>query len=332
MDALIYDAHGNSFWVSEAEKAAWLDITKGSSDQRAHAAPYSAVDPVLPAAREAREDGARHRMMLKQLRPGGKIARQAAANWSVANEAQEIIDAGNDEGGGSTKQLAEAVAAGTTARDRCAAICAKYPRMKAETYVGMFDDEGGLNLASLERGASPLEVGALLALGLMAATAPSLAPLVFLLAVAAFLVLRTKKDAFETEYQNHIFQNAAIPDIGDGAGLPVAATEGSLFVALYTTTPTDSTAGTETTYTGYARIGVARNSSNWTELNGNIENTNDITFGELTAGAATMTGFTIQKLVTVGVAIYFGAFGSSKLVSIGTTPRILAGDLDIQED
>ena len=53
----------------------------------------------------------------------------------------------------------------------------------------------------------------------------------------------SKTNAFEASVLNHIFANAAISNIGDASGLP-AGTEGSLFIALFTATPSDSTAGT----------------------------------------------------------------------------------------
>ena len=67
----------------------------------------------------------------------------------------------------------------------------------------------------------------------------------------------SKTDAFETDVLEHIFQNVAIANIGDATGLP-AGTAGSLYIALFTTTPTDSTAGTECAFGAYARQAVAR--------------------------------------------------------------------------
>ncbi len=332
-NALIYNRDGLSFYVDETEVADWLAIERGSDHSRQGTAPFSVEDPLTPEMRAAKIHARRHAMMLRQLRPGGKIEKQAAQNAAVAAAAQARIAADDDADGGAAAALGETTDAGYTPRSRCAAVCDKYDDLDFADYADRFDGDGNLPRREVLK---VLDLGALLAVAGVAATAGPklLAPIVFLFALVALLVLRTKKDAFETEYQNHIFQNAAIPDIGNAAGLPVAGAEGSLWVALFSTTPTDSTAGTEVTYTGYARTdgAVARNSSNWTELNGNIENTNDITHGELTAGAITVTGFGIMKESAAGVAIYYGDFTPSKLVSVGTTPRILAGDLDIQED
>ena len=142
----------------------------------------------------------------------------------------------------------------------------------------------------------------------------------------------SKTDAFETDFLEHIFQNAAIANIGDASGLPASATEDSLYIALFTTSPTDSTAGTEAAYTGYARIAVARNSSNWTVAGNNASNTNAITFPEATAGSETENGFGILTAITGGDLLFYGDLDSPLAVSVGITPNIPAGDLDINED
>ena len=114
--------------------------------------------------------------------------------------------------------------------------------------------------------------------------------------------------------------------------MPAAATEGSLWVALFTTTPSDSTAGTEAAYTGYARVAVARNSSNWTVSGNNCSNTNAITFPEATAGSETENGFGILTAASGGDLLFWGALDASLAVSAGITPNIPVGDLDINED
>ena len=62
------------------------------------------------------------------------------------------------------------------------------------------------------------------------------------------------RDGHETLMLQHYFQNADIPNIGNAGGLLGSTVPGNFYVALYTVAPTDSTPGTEATYTGYARI------------------------------------------------------------------------------
>jgi hypothetical protein len=146
----------------------------------------------------------------------------------------------------------------------------------------------------------------------------------------------SKKDTFETAILNHIFCNAAITNIGDAGGLLASATEGSLYIALFVdgTEPSDSVQGTETTYTGYTRVAVARSAGGWTVSSGACSNTAAITFPQCGATGATLGAFAICKAGTTGVddAIYWGELTSPLAVSLGITPEFAIGDLDVTED
>ena len=142
------------------------------------------------------------------------------------------------------------------------------------------------------------------------------------------------KDGFETSLLQHIMQNSALTGIGDAGGLLPSATSGSFYVALYTTAPTDSTSGTEANYTGYARVGVARNSGGWTVSGNNASNTAAITFGQCSAGTNTLLAFALCKAGTTGIddQLLFGAITPNLSVSTGITPEFAIGDLDINLD
>jgi hypothetical protein len=144
----------------------------------------------------------------------------------------------------------------------------------------------------------------------------------------------SKKDAFETDILALIFNNTTISGIGDATGLRGSSTAGSLYVALYTSAPTDSVAGTEANYTSYARVAVARTSSGWTVASGACSNTAAITFPQCTGGTQTIVAFAICKGGTTGTndQIYWGDLTSSLAVSSGITPEFAVGDLDITED
>jgi hypothetical protein len=140
-------------------------------------------------------------------------------------------------------------------------------------------------------------------------------------------------DTLENGLLQHIFQNAAIANIGDAAGLLPAATAGSLYVALLTADPGEAGSTTnETTYTGYARIAVARSSAGWT-VSGNVaSNAALITFGKATAGTATITHFAIMTALTGGTMLFSGALASSLAVSANVQPEIAIGGLTITAD
>lgn len=144
----------------------------------------------------------------------------------------------------------------------------------------------------------------------------------------------SKRDWFETAILQHVFQNMAVSGMGDSGGLLPSATAGSFYIALYTVDPSDSSAGTETVYTNYARVAVARSSAGWTVTGGAAYNTAAITFAQCGATGATLTAFAICKGDVEGTddQIYWGELTSDLVVSSGITPEFAAGDLDITED
>jgi hypothetical protein len=143
----------------------------------------------------------------------------------------------------------------------------------------------------------------------------------------------SKKDSFENSLLLLIFNNTTITGIGSD-GLRGSTTAGSLYVALYSGAPSDSAAGTEITYTGYARVAVARSGAGWTVATNNASNAAAITFGPCTSGTPTATHFAVCKAGTRDVddAIYWGDLTSSLAISPGITPEFAIGDLDVNED
>lgn len=139
-------------------------------------------------------------------------------------------------------------------------------------------------------------------------------------------------NTFETALLNLIFANADLLNIGNGGGLLQSTVDGELFVALYETAPTDSTAGTETAYTGYAREGVARDATAWTVANPDAKNTAAITFGASTSGPHTLTSFGIHTAVTGGDLLFYGNLTADLIVNNGITPEISALGLTITAD
>lgn len=144
----------------------------------------------------------------------------------------------------------------------------------------------------------------------------------------------SKKDAFETALLQLIFNNTNLASIGDSTGLRGSATAGNFYIALYTAAPSDSAQGTETVYTNYARVAVARTSGGWTISGNNASNTAAVTFAQCGATGATLVAFSINKgdVETTDDAIYWGDLTSNLAVSSGITPEFAAGDIDVNED
>lgn len=146
-------------------------------------------------------------------------------------------------------------------------------------------------------------------------------------------------NAFELLLLNCTFQNANMPNYGDATGIRGSTVAGSLYIGLHTADPGE--AGTqltsEATYTGYARVAVARSSAGWTTSSpagvGTVVNAAVITFGMCVAGANTITHFTIgSSLSGAGDLALSGALTASLAVSTGITPSFAAGALTATVD
>ena len=142
-------------------------------------------------------------------------------------------------------------------------------------------------------------------------------------------------NAFETDQLKHIFQNTAITLIGDAAGVLPSAGAGSLYIGLCTADPGE--AGTqstnEATYTGYARVAVARTSAAWGVTNGVASNLAVITFPACTGGSNTITHFSIgTSLSGTGYLLYKGALTGSLAVSNLIEPTFPASAITVTLD
>lgn len=127
-----------------------------------------------------------------------------------------------------------------------------------------------------------------------------------------------------------LFNNDAWANIGDASGLQPSAAAGSFYVALHTGDPGEAgtQATSEATYTGYARVAIARTAGGFTVSGNQVSNTAATTFGECTAGSDTITYFSVGVASSGATAIlYSGALASSRSVSAGITPLFNAGAL-----
>lgn len=140
-------------------------------------------------------------------------------------------------------------------------------------------------------------------------------------------------NTFETDLLTLIFNNTDIADVGDATGLRGSTSAGSLYVALHTADPGEAgtQATSEATYTGYARVAVARTSGGWTISGNQVENTAAITFGACTAGSNTITYWSVGHTSSGATdIIMYGAIsspGSGLAVSSGITPEFAASAL-----
>ena len=134
----------------------------------------------------------------------------------------------------------------------------------------------------------------------------------------------SKSNALEADVVKFIFNATAFPSYGS-----------ILYVSLHTGDPGEAGDQTtnEATYTGYARVAVARDSGGWTVTGSQAANTAEITFPECTAGSDTITHVGIGTSSTgAGTLLYSGALTQSINISALVTPRFPVGTAVIQED
>ena len=138
-------------------------------------------------------------------------------------------------------------------------------------------------------------------------------------------------DYLENKIAKLIFNNDAAALIGDAAGLQPSAADGDLFIALFEDDPTDADVGTESTYTSYARIAVARTTGGvaWTITANVITNTALVTFPTSTGGSSTCTHIGIMTALVAGELLYHGPLGSSILVETDDIPKFAIGAISL---
>ena len=142
-------------------------------------------------------------------------------------------------------------------------------------------------------------------------------------------------NALETALLSLLFENANLANIGDATGLRGSTTAGVFYIGLHTADPGEAGAqnASEATYTGYARVSVARSSSGWTVTGNTVANDAVITFGACTAGSSSVTHFSIGSDASgAGNLFLSGALTDTLAVSAGITPSFAIGALTATAD
>ena len=119
----------------------------------------------------------------------------------------------------------------------------------------------------------------------------------------------------ETEILDHVF---------GGNAYTAPAT---LYLALYTATPSDTGGGTEVSGGSYARQTVA-----FTVTGDTASNTAAVEFPTATANWGTITQVGVFDASTAGNLLAYADLSASKIIESGDVLRVPAGDLDITLD
>ena len=102
----------------------------------------------------------------------------------------------------------------------------------------------------------------------------------------------------------------------------------TVYLALFTTDPTDAGSGTEvsTSGTAYARQSIAFSSAS----SGTTSNSADVEFSQATgSGFGTVTHFGIFDASTAGNLLFHGALTASKTIAAGDVFKVASGNLSI---
>lgn len=139
-------------------------------------------------------------------------------------------------------------------------------------------------------------------------------------------------DSAETNVLKLLLQNVTWANIGDATGLVGSTVAGSLYISLHTADPTDAgnQSSSETAYTNYARVAVARSVGGWTVTGDTGSNAATITFAQCGVTGATVTHFAIGRASSgTGEILASGALTSSLAISNGITPSFAIGALTV---
>lgn len=150
-------------------------------------------------------------------------------------------------------------------------------------------------------------------------------------------------DFLENKIIDWLMRAQAIGITGASAG--AGSGPATLYVALYTTTPTDSTAGTEVTGGSYARVAVTSSLASWagtqsagsttasSGTGGTTSNNGAVTFPAPTANWGLVTGFGLLDASTAGNLLIYAALTTPKTINSGdAAPSFAAGALTFQSD
>lgn len=137
----------------------------------------------------------------------------------------------------------------------------------------------------------------------------------------------------ETALLNLIFKGTTWANMADNAA---SSPNTAFYISLHTADPGE--AGTQATseaaYTGYARISINRNGTDWTVSGGTASNASTLTFGKCTASpGAAITHVGLGTASSGTGALYLSnALGSSLTMAAGVTPLFEAAGLEFTCD
>lgn len=142
----------------------------------------------------------------------------------------------------------------------------------------------------------------------------------------------SKSNVFESDLLKLIFNGTAIANLADNAASSPLT---NLYLSLHTADPGEAGDQTtsETAYTGYARVAVARTSGGWTVTGNSVSPNSNIDFGKCTASPGSPLTHAAVGTASSGAGkiLYSGALSAAITMAVGVIPRIESGST-ITED
>lgn len=133
----------------------------------------------------------------------------------------------------------------------------------------------------------------------------------------------SKSNIFENDLLSLIFNGTPISNLADNAATGPLT---NLYVALHTSDPGEAgdQSTSEISYTGYARVAVARTSGGWTITGNSVSPVTAIEFAEMTGGAGGTATYASIGVASTGSGkiLYAGALTPTVTVATGVIPRI----------
>jgi len=113
----------------------------------------------------------------------------------------------------------------------------------------------------------------------------------------------------------------------------------TVYLALFSVTPSDSGGGTEATGSGYARLAITNNTTNWPNATGTSPTTKNngtvLTMATATgdwSSGSNMVAWGLFDASSGGNLLYWGALTEAKPVLNGDTPSFAVNAISITED
>ena len=140
-------------------------------------------------------------------------------------------------------------------------------------------------------------------------------------------------NAAETALLELLFNNEAWANVGDASGLQPSASDGVFYISLHTADPTETgdQEENEISYTGYARVAVARTTGGWTVTGNTVENAAEVEFPQSSGGTGGDTNYFGIGTASTGPGNLILSGQNTQVITVanGIQPRYSAGELTV---